>query len=93
MYPFGSEPALRGLCSLRRYARKEEYMKLRKPDGTVIDASISEGRNIVLSTMEDSPTIGLTKGLEEIETYELIEATDHDRSLLQKAGFKIKGLQ
>lgn len=66
-------------------------MRLRKPDGTIVNASITEGSKIVLSTMETGNTIGL-KGLEEIESYELIEATEPDRSLLKKAGFKIKGL-
>jgi hypothetical protein len=77
-------------------------MKLQKPDGGILDASISKGRNIVLSYIEPSTGaksraklddyIKKNKEKYKLEDCEIIEATDQERKLLKEFQFNFKGL-
>jgi len=84
------------LCS------KEEQMKLRAPNGNMIESAISKGRNIVLTMVGTTPAKTKaeleeyirekSKEKEKLEDYEIVEATEHERSLLREGNFKMKGL-
>lgn len=76
-------------------------MKLRKPDGTEVEASISKGNNIVLTISGESTGARTREELEKyiqekdnvkLEDYEIIEASDRERKLLREAGHNMKGL-
>jgi len=77
-------------------------MKLKKPSGNTIEASISKGNNIIHMMVEGTPAQTRaeleeyireeSKEKEKLEDYEVIEATEHERTLLREAGFNMKSL-
>jgi len=76
-------------------------MKLRKPDGTEVHASISKGKSIVLTitgtstgakTREELDQYIKGNNNEKLGDYEIIEASDKERELLREAGHNMKGL-
>jgi len=67
-------------------------MKLKKSDGNIIYASISKGRNIVFSFLEQSTGQQTKAEMEKLDDYEIMEATLQELRLLKEGEFKIKGL-
>jgi hypothetical protein len=78
-------------------------MKLKKPSGVIVEASIEKGKSIVFISGPESTGMYTRKQLEEyiteksrgeesLEDYLIIEATDNERELLKEANFNMKGL-
>jgi hypothetical protein len=79
-------------------------MKLRKPSGTVVEATISRGKNKIILMMSGESTgartqVELAEYIKEknnvnekLEDFEVLEASELERKLLKEAGHIMKNL-
>jgi hypothetical protein len=64
-------------------------MKLRMPNGKLINGSIFKDKHFTISVMGEGDA---PMKMEDLEDCEVIEATSQERNLLKEGCFKIKGI-